>query len=536
MRPNDEKTTIPTVDLARMTGREISFLAAAVVLALLLRLVFFRGALSIDDFNYLRHAAELWKGRFELSQVLYLHGTRGLVFVPISWLFGLLGPSEAAAVVWPLIASIATMGFVYSIGRMLLGREGAVYAAILSVFLPMFVDEATRILPGAIMNLVIAVCVYTFLLSERAVNGRRWWLLASGIVYGAMPLTGELGLLSGCFYPLAVLFFGRHRFWSYWPVAAGFVVMIAVGVFYQWLETGDPMFKVAISRNILQTEVHSIRPFYYLELLVRPFAAHGGVLYLAGAGALFAARRHDRRALFLVAWFVATWLLIEYISSSLTEYRPLYKYARYASILAIPGVLLSGFGLTAIRGWIGDWGKHRGRRYWGGAAVALLLVVFFATSMHTLTSTGAWARERRAQLDHVSEYVRSAEGSTIYVTHWLWNTRIGFFMGFEDDYFPSGYHPYHAVWLETADANSKNRYVQTLAPGENMAPGLLIHDETLFEASRGIRKDYSLERGEIPEVLAEVPQDWRLLDRLMVGRNALAVFEIPPGARWPSAD
>ena len=144
--------------------------------------------------------------------------------MPVSWLYGVFGASEAAAVAWPLAASLVSIALVYAIGRSMFGKECGAYAAAVAAFLPLTVEESTRVLPGAIMNLIIAVSVYAFLASERAGRRRGVWLFVSGAVYGAMPLTGELGLLFGCFYPLAAVIVGRHRFWSYWPVAAGFLV------------------------------------------------------------------------------------------------------------------------------------------------------------------------------------------------------------------------------------------------------------------------------------------------------------------------
>ncbi len=521
---------------APLDRRDYTIILAAVVCALVIRLVFFRGVLSIDDFNYLRHAAEMWKDRFSYGDLLYLHGTRSLVFVPVSWLYAVFGVSEAAAAAWPLAASFATIAFVYLIGREWFGREGGAWAAVLAVFLPLMVEESTRILPGAIMNLIIAVSVYTFVLSER--GRRRWlWLLVSGGVYGAMPLTGELGMLFGCFFPIAVLVIGRYRFWSYWPIAAGFIVVAGSNVAYQWIVTGDPLFKAHISALILETEVPPVRPFYYVNVLLRPFAGHGGVFYLAGAGAVAALRARNRPALFLTGFLVAMWVLIEFISSSVTTYRPLYKYVRYASMLSVPAVVLSGYGLVWIRRSLGGPGARRGFGRAGSVAVVSIVALLFLTSIVTLKKAGSWAGKRRAQLERLGGYVTAAQGKPVYVTHWLWNTRAGYFMDFDDAYFPSGYDPYHALRLDAADAGSLNRYVQTLTAGEELRGGLLIHDETLFaaglSAGRTEGRDYSVGTGEIPSLLASPPAAWRLVDRFEVGNNTLAVYEIPDGFRWP---
>jgi hypothetical protein len=157
-------------------------------------------------------------------------------------------------------------------------------------------------------------------------------------------------------------------------------------------------------------------------------------------------------------------------------------------------------------------------------------------SLRTLYVEGRPLRAQQAKIRTVRDHVLRYEGKPVYVTHWFWNTEVGFFMRFDDDYFPSGYDPYHAVRLETADASSFNRYVQTLEPGAAIGPGLLVHDERLFEVSQGERESWSVGRGEIPEVLARIPQEWRLVERVALSdRYAAALYEIPEGATWPGS-
>jgi hypothetical protein len=117
----------------------------------------------------------------------------------------------------------------------------------------------------------------------------------------------------------------------------------------------------------------------------------------------------------------------------------------------------------------------------------------------------------------------------------MWNARVAYFMRFADGYMASGYDPYHAVRLATADPRSKDRYVQTLAPGSAMSPGLLLNDERLLEASRGVRRTGYVQEGEIPAVLADVPKTWPLLEHIEIaGESSLAIYEIPQGSHWPS--
>lgn len=516
--------------------RNFLVLVVILILAMAVRIVFFGGLFAIDDFNYLRHAAEVWKGRFEIDNVMYWHGMRLFVFVPISWMFALFGVSEVTAVAWPFVASLCTIILIYRIGRTLHSREAGFYAAFIAAFLPMMVDESTRVVPGALINLIIAFSAFCFIRAETTERKRRLWLLLSGVAFALMPWAGHLGLVFVCFFPLAVLLYGRRRILRYWPLVAGIFVTLLASTLYQWLETGDPFVGISIGRKILATEVPPFRPFFYLRLLVRPLYSQGGIAYLACVGIAAAALIRKRELLLVSTWFLATLLLIEFGSSSLSEYKPLFKQARYLSVIAVPGALLAGMGLVHMR-MLFIKVKLVARLSAGGVLVSVLvLVLVVASSLLGLDRDGRWKVQRRAHMLSVMDHVRRWEGSTIYVTHWLWNTRVGFFMRYTDDYFPSGYDPYHAVNLGTADESSKNRYVQTLSPVEEMAPGLLLHDERLFELSRGERKTGLVGPDEIPEVLADPPDTWRLVDRIELGQfSRLALYEIA-GGNWPAND
>jgi hypothetical protein len=171
----------------------------------------------------------------------------------------------------------------------------------------------------------------------------------------------------------------------------------------------------------------------------------------------------------------------------------------------------------------------------GAFSVMAVLLTVCVLSVVTLRTGSAAIAERRAGIRAVAGYVRDGKGEVVYVTHWFWNTAVGFFNGFEDDYFPHGYDPYHAVNLSLADADSKNRYVQSLAPGETMDAGILVHDLFLFEASRGAEMSYGVGRGEIPAAMSDIPESWRLAQTIPMAENRVVdVYRITPGQRWLS--
>jgi hypothetical protein len=228
----------------------------------------------------------------------------------------------------------------------------------------------------------------------------------------------------------------------------------------------------------------------------------------------------------MLGWFLSTYLLLEFGSSSVTEYRTLFKQERYLTMVAVPLALLAGAGFVELHGIAREFVR---KKYAATLAVMGALATVVWGSLGALSVLGAWPRQTRAELHEIRDVVREHEGETMYVMHWLWNTRVGFYLKYADDYVPSGYAPYQAVLLGRADPTSLNRYVQTLAPGEPMSRGILLLDEHLLQASIGERKIGLVGPGEVPEVLLHPPPEWRFLRRV----QRVAIYEIPEGARWP---
>jgi len=521
--------------VARLDCRDVLWIALAVVVAAAVRFAFYGGMSSPDELNTLRNGAQWWTGRFELKDALFIHDTRPMMFVPVGWSFAAFGVSEATALLWPFVASLVVVFLVFLIARRLFGRATAVYAVLCAAFFPLLVFEATRLLPGVVMNVLIALCALFFVVSEETERRRRVWLAASGAAYGAIQTAGELGIVLGLLFVAAVIVWRKHGLWSYWPAVAGFGAVTAVFLLYQWAETGNPLFKWDLSRYVYAQlkAVSPHQPLYYTKLMLAPFAGGGGVFYLAGVGGLAALLGKRRDALFLALWMALTWAYLDFGSLSLTEYRPLSKEVRYFSVVSVPAVILAGYAIAWLRGAAG---ARFGKRA-GGAAVAALCTLVALVSIRTLHVERAPLRAQQAKIRIVRDQVRRYQGKPVYVTHWFWNTEIGFFMRFEKDYFPSGYDPYHAVRLASADTASLNRYVQTLEPGKPIGPGLLLHDERLFAASQGESESWSVGRGEIPAVLARIPAEWRLIERVNLSdRYAAALYEVPEGALWPASE
>ena len=108
--------------------------------------------------------------------------------------FAALGVSEATATLFPLLGSLLTIFLISRIARILAGPSEAVAAAFLAAIFPLAVEESTRVLPGPLINLLIAASAYFFLAAETRLTIRPVYLALSGVLLASIPWAGHLGL------------------------------------------------------------------------------------------------------------------------------------------------------------------------------------------------------------------------------------------------------------------------------------------------------------------------------------------------------
>jgi hypothetical protein len=164
----------------------------------------------------------------------------------------------------------------------------------------------------------------------------------------------------------------------------------------------------------------------------------------------------------------------------------------------------------------------------GRIAPAIIITVFVASSILYLDKSRVYIRNQKKFINKVEDIVLEYRGDVIYSTHWLWNSRVGFFMDYVDDYFPSGYHPYRAFDPGKADPASKNLYFQLIDGGEILKSGILLFDLGLFDVSRGkIQGSNMLNRGDIPLYLENFLSSKEIVSEINMGRGRrLKIFRI----------
>ena len=154
---------------------------AIILLAAFLRWFYYMGVIRGDDFSYAFYAHEFFQGGPEGSRHLAGLNRPGL-YVPAAILFRLFGESEFVATLFPLIASIATLFFIYKIAFLLSGRKAALVGAFLWAVFPLDIFMATQLDPEAPLAMAGSGAIYSLLLAGRSakLTDKLIWYFVSG--------------------------------------------------------------------------------------------------------------------------------------------------------------------------------------------------------------------------------------------------------------------------------------------------------------------------------------------------------------------
>ncbi len=136
-----------------------------VLLAAFLRLFFFIGILRGDDLGYYLLADQLADG--SLLPASWGGLNRPGLYVPVSLFIGIFGSSEFVALIFPLLASMLTLGFIYGIGRLLSGEKAALVSAIIWAVAPLDVFLASQLMPDGPSVMMQTGAIFFLLLGLR---------------------------------------------------------------------------------------------------------------------------------------------------------------------------------------------------------------------------------------------------------------------------------------------------------------------------------------------------------------------------------
>jgi 4-amino-4-deoxy-L-arabinose transferase-like glycosyltransferase len=331
-------------------------LLALLILAGVLRVIFFAGLVASDDTAYAYWAISMLNGSFEPGASMT--AMRIALDAAAAVSFGLFGVSEWALGLPALTASLLTLVIIYLIAFMVGGRVAALVAGLLYAVSPLNILESSALLPEVPMGFFVALGVFLFILGLRAAPSRAAiaLTLGSGLAIGVGYLVKEpAALMLGAFVliGLARLARGDRHAWLYALPVAGFAALFTVETVLYWVSSGELLhrfrfiarFTVAAALDF-EKERRAQSFWLYPRSMFFVVTQVGLLFYLLCGGAALALLKRWRTPWLVVLWLVIPFLYLQFGSTSLTSYIALPKQPRYLEALTAPAVILVGVWAT----------------------------------------------------------------------------------------------------------------------------------------------------------------------------------------------
>jgi hypothetical protein len=328
--------------------RRYRVLGGILLLALVLRVVFYHGYTASDDGSYHTDADRMLAGTYRVTDPqLDLKGYRFGLLLPLAALKAFL-PAFLASAVLTIGAALGSIVLVYRLGRRFRSERAGLVAAGLLAVAPLGIQMSTSLFPEVLVTFTLLLAFECFL------QARPGWAALAGLLAGVALLQKENAFYWFPFFAWWA-WKGRvpFRTWA-WGAATLLAVGVLLLVFYG-VAAGDPFYQV---RRIDRQYGHHLVTDYYptsgailrrltVELLLLLFspvevstAAYGFLFYLV-LPAAWMLRRDPAARPFLVLAAVLL-VLLNFFPARFFPFLPNALLYRYLYPALIPVVLLLG--------------------------------------------------------------------------------------------------------------------------------------------------------------------------------------------------
>jgi len=364
---------------------------AIVVVAVLLRLIFFQGYLNSDPSEYARLANDLAQGIVHVRNYDNAAGFRNRfgTYAPVAGFIKLFGLSEVTLSIYPFLASLASLLLVYILSRHLFKPlTGLISMALLAV-LPFDIAMSSTLYADPIAAAwanagMVLLVVWLNTDNQRLSAGLA---VLAGLCFGISWLCKEsIAYLSP--FVIGYLLFTRRQqsLRNIIYVGLGSIsVLVAESVFYE-ITAGDFLFHFhELQRNEEQSYMFHFgdKSVYfgwseggYVKALAKRLLLSGPSHLLTAFNALPAFAMiaiawgvvvKDQRFLIPGVWLITLLAFFNFGSMSFVGYKPMPLNEHYFYLVIFPAVILvSGLVATLLKSGT-EWNLRQERRFWAGA-------------------------------------------------------------------------------------------------------------------------------------------------------------------------
>jgi len=334
------------------------------LLAVVLRFFGYQGLSGGDELGYLDPIRDLATGHYILTPGPYFN--RWGLLLPESFLYYLFGPRFGALITYPFLLSLLHLYLTYRLGRETTGKESTgLLAALILATLPEHVDHSTSLLTDLPLGVFITLSFWLFFRANNPDQPRPpIYFFLSGFSWGLAYLCKETAVLV---IPVYLVFLG----WNFWKRSRRITPGLAWGLgclvlplaegFYYYFVYDDPLLRytgVELQHNLGLTlpywtanpDLLWKRLFLDLfESLMTRFEDTVLLFPLAGAATAWVFFTRDRNFVRMAVWLWIYLLTLNFSSTSLTYYHPLFIHVRYFFPVFTPAAILCTGFLAALR-------------------------------------------------------------------------------------------------------------------------------------------------------------------------------------------
>jgi 4-amino-4-deoxy-L-arabinose transferase-like glycosyltransferase len=317
--------------------RRALLLVAILLLGLGLRLAYFTGCVGTDDLAYSIAAQHMVSGEYfqHLSIGTPLTTTRLAIVAPLAGIYAILGVSEPASVLYPLLCSLCGIVLVFLAGSKVFTPRTGLFAAFLLAITPLDIYYSTIMLPDIVQAAFGILCLYLFI-AARDQRGSRAAvsLLVSGLALGVcISIKENAWLLAAALaFGAAVEAIGRRWRWQLLLVVLGAAIAVGAESAILWAATGDPLFRYKVTAASAGQYERQFIPAAYGAAAAAPvmskllskflaiFAPRQSI-GLAGLLAVIALIWHAVQRRFNWQVLIAAWILLAILGAAYTDVR-----------------------------------------------------------------------------------------------------------------------------------------------------------------------------------------------------------------------
>lgn len=386
-------------------------LALVLIYATAYSIKFYGGVSSFGDDNaYANFAYQVMRGRF--SQTTDILSVRIMQIYPIAFFYWISNYNSYSFAAWDIFSYLASIVIIFFLGKEIYNEYVGVLGSLLFAFFPIMAIISVTLSDNPTMTFFVSLGMLSILYATKKKSG--FWYAVAGISFICGFLTIPLGLLGmavGIFY-LLVEFLRKKLNRKVFYFGAGILIAVLILLAFNYLTTTQPLMTFTTTFSFYGSvggpnsivPANANFPFYFtvmfpykiIQILVFNFIHSNfnpisiwkqiyvvnynwvGFYFYAGVFAiLYLLYKKEKRAYFILIWFIVGFLLMEFdpLHISLTPFVYLlqHRLERYVTLIGPPLALLISMALVRFASVTKT--KWKYVRYCICAAIVIFLIV-----------------------------------------------------------------------------------------------------------------------------------------------------------------